>query len=307
MERMWFIDSGCSRHMMSEISLFIDFTPKKKGFVIYKDNNKGATPGKGSVDDYSRFCWIIFLRSEDETFPNFTSFVKMSQRKLSSNNASIQSDHGVFVLNNGKENLGMFDAKPGKGIFLGYSQSNKAYRVYNKRLFTVKEFVHVTFDESYLRKIKKDISFHDASVSSEDILKDTEKGIDQPEAVRLEEEEDDNPEKDKDESRTKLSKLEEHEQEFNYLEKHKQKIKKENDREKYVETKSISLMGCISKSSTKDQDDGGKSDLDYWNDEETGLFVKQYHKFIKGNLVKQKNLINYRRKEKSLNNYENKK
>ena len=113
----------------------------------------------------------------------------------------------VFVLNNGKENLGKFDAKSGKGIFLGYSQSNKAYRVYNKRLFTVEEFVHVTFDESYLRNIKKDISFHDASVSSEDILKDTEKGIDQPEAVKLEEEEDDNPEKDKDESRTKVDDL----------------------------------------------------------------------------------------------------
>ncbi|XP_050876013.1 uncharacterized protein LOC127079673 [Lathyrus oleraceus] len=289
MERMWFIDSGCSRHMMGEVSLFIDFTPKKKGFVIYKDNNKGATPGKGSVDDYSRFCWIIFLRSKDETFTNFTSFVKMSQRKLSSNTVSIQSYHGVFVFNNGKENLGKFDAKSGKGIFLGYSQSNKAYRVYNKRLFTVDELVQVTFDESYLRNIKKDISFHDAGVSSEDILKDTEKGIDQPEAMKLEEEEDDNPEKDKDESRTKvddlplLGKLEEHEQEFIFLEKHKKKIKKENNREKDVDKKSISLMGCISKSSTKDQDDGGKSDLDYWNDEETGLFVKRYHKFIKGN------------------------
>ena len=53
MERIWFIDSGRSRHMMGEISLFIDFTPKKKGFGIYKDNNKGATPGKGSVGNSS--------------------------------------------------------------------------------------------------------------------------------------------------------------------------------------------------------------------------------------------------------------
>ena len=119
----------------------------------------------------------------------------------------MSSDANVFVLNNGKENLGKFDAKSGKGIFIGYTQSNKAYRVYNKRLFTVEEFVHVTFDESYLRNIKKDIYFHDASVSSEDIFKDTEKGIDQPETVKLEEEEDDNPEKDKDESRTKVDDL----------------------------------------------------------------------------------------------------
>lgn len=42
-----------------------------------------------------------------------------------------------FVLNNGKDGLGKFDAKADEGIFLGYSQSTKAYRVYNKILLTV--------------------------------------------------------------------------------------------------------------------------------------------------------------------------
>src|ERR1044072_4004423 len=39
-----------------------------------------------------------------------------------------------FVLNNEKENLGKFDSKADEGIFLGYSQSSKAYTVFNKRL-----------------------------------------------------------------------------------------------------------------------------------------------------------------------------
>ena len=34
------------------------------------------------------------------------------------------------------------------GIFLGYSNSSKAYRVYNKRTLVVEESMHVTFDES---------------------------------------------------------------------------------------------------------------------------------------------------------------
>lgn len=53
-----------------------------------------------------------------------------------------------FVLNNGKDNLGKFDAKSDEGIFLGYSLTSKAYRIFNKRTLTIEESVHVSFDES---------------------------------------------------------------------------------------------------------------------------------------------------------------
>ena len=53
-----------------------------------------------------------------------------------------------YILNNGKDNLGKFDAKSDKGIFLGYSLSSHAYRVYNKKLMIVKESIHVVFDET---------------------------------------------------------------------------------------------------------------------------------------------------------------
>ena len=52
-----------------------------------------------------------------------------------------------FILNNGKENPGKFDEKADNGIFIGYSSTSHAYRVYNKRLMTVEESVHVAFDE----------------------------------------------------------------------------------------------------------------------------------------------------------------
>jgi len=52
-----------------------------------------------------------------------------------------------FILNNGKENLGKFDEKADHGIFIGYSLTSHAYRIYNKRLMIVEEFVHVVFDE----------------------------------------------------------------------------------------------------------------------------------------------------------------
>ena len=34
------------------------------------------------VDDYSRFCWVIFLHSKDETFSAFTQFARLSQNKM---------------------------------------------------------------------------------------------------------------------------------------------------------------------------------------------------------------------------------
>ncbi|XP_057496707.1 uncharacterized protein LOC130781518, partial [Actinidia eriantha] len=52
-----------------------------------------------------------------------------------------------YVLNNGKDNLGKFDSKSDEAIFLGYSITSKAFRVFNKRNLVVEESVHVVFDE----------------------------------------------------------------------------------------------------------------------------------------------------------------
>jgi len=37
----------------------------------------------------------------------------------------------------------MFDSKTNEVIFLGYSLSNKAYKVFNIRTFTIEESIHV--------------------------------------------------------------------------------------------------------------------------------------------------------------------
>jgi len=57
-------------------------------------------------------------------------------------------DCKCYILNNGKENLGKFDEKAYSRIFLSYSLSSHAYRVYKKRLMTVEESIHVVFDET---------------------------------------------------------------------------------------------------------------------------------------------------------------
>ena len=46
------------------------------------------------------------------------------------------------------ENLGKFDAKSDEGIFLGYSTTSQAYRVFNKRTKTVMESINVVIDDA---------------------------------------------------------------------------------------------------------------------------------------------------------------
>ena len=53
-----------------------------------------------------------------------------------------------FIHNNDKDNLKKFDPKSDEGIFLGYSTSSKAYRVFNKRTLVVEESIYAVFDES---------------------------------------------------------------------------------------------------------------------------------------------------------------
>ncbi|KAH9667979.1 hypothetical protein KPL70_021252 [Citrus sinensis] len=60
------------------------------------------------------------------------------------------------------DNLGKFDPKSDVGIFLGYSNSSKAYRVYNKRSLVVEESMHVTFNESNPSSAEKGVANDDA-------------------------------------------------------------------------------------------------------------------------------------------------
>ena len=47
------------------------------------------------VDDYSRFTWVIFLRSKDEVFTQFSQMVPLLEKSLSNSLQAIRSDHGT--------------------------------------------------------------------------------------------------------------------------------------------------------------------------------------------------------------------
>ena len=212
------------------------------------------------VDDYSRFTWVLFLRTKDEAFTEFKDLITNLETKYSVKLKTIRSDHGgefekdfvtfcksrgithefsaprtpqqngvverknrtlqetartllhesnlprkfwaeavntsCYVLNrvlirpillktpyellkNKTPNIsyfrvfgskcfildtqntrGKFDAKSTEGIFLGYSTTSKAYRVYNSIKHKVEESINIAFNEStvHISQIEEDVA-----------------------------------------------------------------------------------------------------------------------------------------------------
>ncbi|GJU98369.1 putative ribonuclease H-like domain-containing protein [Tanacetum coccineum] len=88
------------------------------------------------TDDFSRFSWVFFLATKDETAeilckPPSISFMRPFGCPLT-------------ILNT-LDPLGKFDGKSDEGYLLGYSTTSKAFRVYNKRTKRVEENLHIDF------------------------------------------------------------------------------------------------------------------------------------------------------------------
>ncbi|CAM8888209.1 unnamed protein product [Rhodiola kirilowii] len=49
------------------------------------------------VDDYSRYTWVIFIRSKDEVFESFKTWVKLVERRFADKLKSIRTDHGTEI------------------------------------------------------------------------------------------------------------------------------------------------------------------------------------------------------------------
>ncbi|GAU44135.1 hypothetical protein TSUD_99230 [Trifolium subterraneum] len=113
--RPWYLDSGCSRHMTGDRNSFLSFETREGGSVTFGNNEKASI--------------------KDELPPE-SGFV------------SLEKDKWIWHKRAGHvNNLGKFDSKSDKGIFLGYSLTSKAYRIYNLKTQALEESMHVKFDE----------------------------------------------------------------------------------------------------------------------------------------------------------------
>lgn len=84
-----------------------------------------------------KYCWDFLLKQ--------TAFELWHDRKSKIRYFKVFS-YKCFILDN-KDQLHKFDIKADESIFVGYSTTTNAYRVYNKRTLVLRESVHVAFDE----------------------------------------------------------------------------------------------------------------------------------------------------------------
>nr|GEV03990.1 reverse transcriptase domain-containing protein [Tanacetum cinerariifolium] len=120
-------------------------------------------------DDYSRFTWVFFLATKDETSPILKTFITGLETNLVSrvlvtkprNKTLYELLHGrtpsigfmrpfgypVTILNT-LDSLGKFEGKVYEGFLVGYSINSKAFRVFNSRTRIVQETLHVNFLEN---------------------------------------------------------------------------------------------------------------------------------------------------------------
>ncbi|GJS38474.1 putative ribonuclease H-like domain-containing protein [Tanacetum coccineum] len=132
--------------------------------------------------DYSRFSWVFFLASKDETSGILKSFITGVENLIDQRVKVIRYDNRtefknkemnqfcerkdsklpttfgmkqlillamcLVIILNTIDHLGKFDGKADEGFFVGYSINSKAFRVFNSRTRIVEENLHVQFSEN---------------------------------------------------------------------------------------------------------------------------------------------------------------
>ncbi|GKB19454.1 putative ribonuclease H-like domain-containing protein [Tanacetum coccineum] len=135
------------------------------------------------TDDYSRFTWVFFLTTKDETSEILKNFIKEIENLVDKKVKIIRSDNGTEFKNKVMDDfyrekgikreysvartpqqnglavstaamykigsyLGKFDGKSDEDFFIGYFLSSKAFRVYNTRTRRVEENLDIGFLEN---------------------------------------------------------------------------------------------------------------------------------------------------------------
>ena len=54
-QHIWYLNSGCSKHMIGDKTRFFNCLLEQEGHVTYEDNNKGKILGRGTTGDKNTF------------------------------------------------------------------------------------------------------------------------------------------------------------------------------------------------------------------------------------------------------------
>ncbi|GJS96196.1 putative reverse transcriptase domain-containing protein [Tanacetum coccineum] len=176
---LWYLDSGCSKHMTGDCSRLRNFVKKFIGTVRFGNDHFGAIMGYGDyvIGDSIlklplesthaslrlRWCRLIQRKSWSENLYTIYvedmmrngTLVEVARTMLIFSKAppyfplgeSVATGLALCYPTNDNEDLGKLKAKADIGFLVGYAPNRKGYRIYNKRTRQIMETIHVTFDE----------------------------------------------------------------------------------------------------------------------------------------------------------------
>ncbi|XP_050875648.1 uncharacterized protein LOC127079286 [Lathyrus oleraceus] len=100
---------------------------------------------QGDINELLVECKILYktISSQKKTILSLEEKTVTIEKDVNDEKQKMISEKQNFVCKNCK-----FDEKSDEGIFLGYSLTSKAYRIYNKTTLKIEEYMHVTFYES---------------------------------------------------------------------------------------------------------------------------------------------------------------
>ncbi|GJV90929.1 retrovirus-related pol polyprotein from transposon TNT 1-94 [Tanacetum coccineum] len=137
---LWYLDSGCSKHMTRHRNKLINFVSKFIGMVQFRNDHFAVIMGYGDLQIgnilISRVYYVEGLGHD---------LFSVGDRK--SELEYLYVFGALCYSTNDFEDLGKLQPKADIGIFIGYSPSKKAYRIYNKRIGQIMETMNVQFDE----------------------------------------------------------------------------------------------------------------------------------------------------------------
>ncbi|GJS92605.1 retrovirus-related pol polyprotein from transposon TNT 1-94 [Tanacetum coccineum] len=180
---LWYLDSGCSKHMTGNRSQLMNFVNNGTEFVnrtlrdfyenggishqtfiartpqqndVVKRRNRTLVEAARTMLIFSKAH--LFLWAEAINTACYTQNCSLIRLRYNKTPYKLMHDKKpdllflhVFSLlcysTNDSEDLGKLNAKADIGIFVGYAPAKKTFRIYNRRTWKIIETIHVTFDE----------------------------------------------------------------------------------------------------------------------------------------------------------------
>ncbi|GKA97528.1 retrovirus-related pol polyprotein from transposon TNT 1-94 [Tanacetum coccineum] len=154
---LWYLDSGCSKHMTGNRSQLINFIQKFMGTNgIVERQNQTLVEAARTKLIFSKA--LLFIWAEAVATACFTQNQSLNRKchnktpyELLHNKKPDLSYLHVFGAlcypTNDSEDLGKLKPKKDIGIFVGYALAKKAFWINNKRTHLITETIHVDFDE----------------------------------------------------------------------------------------------------------------------------------------------------------------